>query len=184
MKTAALFLAALLAWAVQPIDDGARAAFQRWRTPWLERPMHVASDAGRPVLIVAGIAGLAGGGVARAVVGEAVVVLIPVNLAVEGLKRLTDRARPDGTRRRSNAAFPSSHAANAFAVAVVLARRWRRGAVAFFVAAALVAWSRLYLDRHWLSDVVAGIGLGCLLAWGTLRVLADWRRGSHPSTPG
>ena len=84
---------------------------------------------------------------------------------------MTFRARPDGEHKRSNAAFPSSHAANAFAVATVIARRWRRATLPAFALAALVGWSRLYLNRHWLSDVVGGAALGIAL---TLLALAWW----------
>jgi membrane-associated phospholipid phosphatase len=170
-----LLFAALLAWPTQPLDDAVRAAAQAARRPWLEAPMHMVSDGGRPVLAVGALAALAAGAVGRAVIVETAVALVPVNIAVEVLKRATFRARPDGTRPRANAAFPSSHAANAFAVAFVLARRWRRYWPAFLALAVAVAWSRVYLDRHWFSDVacgaVVGAGLACLalLAW------ARWR---------
>ena len=96
-----------------------------------------------------------------------------MNLAVEGLKRLTYRARPDGEHKRSNAAFPSSHAANAFALAAVLARRWRRAAPALWLLAALIAFSRIYLNRHFTSDAVVGSVIGLVGAWA---VHAEWER--------
>ena len=146
--------------------------------------MQLVSDSGRPLLAAAALGALLGGSVSRTVLGEAVVVLVPVNLVVEILKRSTNRGRPDGTHRRSNAAFPSSHVANAFAVAVLLSRRWRAGTPAFLALAALVACSRLYLDRHWLSDVVAGALLGAALGWISLRALAAWiARKRGPTAP-
>ena len=136
--------------------------------------MHVVSDGGRPLLLAGAVVALASGTVGRVVLLETAIVLVPVNVVVELLKRATFRARPDGTHRRSNAAFPSSHVANAFAVAFVLARRWRMFTPGFIALAATVAWSRVYLDRHWLSDVVAAALLGSGLAW--LALLA-WERG-------
>lgn len=168
-----LAIALLLVWPGQGVDDACRALAQASRRPALEAPMHAVSDDARWALVAAGAVAALAGPVGRAVLLEAAVVLVPVNLVVEGTKRLVDRARPDGTRKRSNASFPSSHAANAVAVAFVLSRRWRRGLPAFLALAALVAWSRLYLDRHWLSDVLAGAALGVLLGWGAL---ALWRR--------
>ncbi len=168
----------------QPLDDAARAAVQAGRAPWLERPMRIASEGARPALFasvaIAAVAGPAG----RAFALEAGVALAPVNLVVEGLKYAVDRHRPSGRHARSNAAFPSSHAANAFAFAVVIARRWRRWGVALpaFALAAVVGYSRLYLDRHWLSDVVAGAVLGAAIAWWTVGAWRRWlarRRGAR-----
>jgi undecaprenyl-diphosphatase len=175
-----LLLAALLAWPTQTWDDAVRSAAQASRRPWLEAPMHVVSDGARPLLVAGAVTALVAGAAGRAVLLETAVVLIPVNLTVELLKRVTFRARPDGTRRQSNAAFPSSHVANAFAVAFVLARRWRRLWPAVFPLAIAVAWSRIYLDRHWLSDVVAGALLGAGLAWLALLAWERWRPGPAP----
>jgi undecaprenyl-diphosphatase len=164
--------ALLLAWPLLPIDRSVRDAVQAERRPWLEAPMHAVSDDARPALgagLVVALLVPAG----RAFAIEAALALAPVNVTVETLKRLTDRARPDGAHSRSNAAFPSSHAANAFAVATVLARRWRRTWPAAFALAAIVAYSRLYLDRHWFTDVLAGAALGALLAGLTVEL---WRR--------
>lgn len=173
--TRAVALALLLAWPLQSLDDAARRAVQEARSPALEPVARFASDRSRPLLAIAVAGAALAGGAARAAAIETAVVLVPVNLAVEGLKRATYRARPDGTRKRSNAAFPSSHSANAFAVAFVIARRWRRAAVPAFAFAALVAWSRMYLDRHWLSDVVVGAALALGLAWLTSRAWRRWR---------
>ncbi|QJX48685.1 phosphatase PAP2 family protein [Hymenobacter taeanensis] len=66
--------------------------------------------------------------------------------------------------------FISSHAANAFALAVfialVLPRRFRLAKILLFIWAAIVSYSRIYLAAHFPSDVVAGALLGSLLAWG------------------
>jgi undecaprenyl-diphosphatase len=168
--------------AVQAADESIQRAVQAWRPAWLERPMRAVSDAGNPRTVLAALLGIAlldtAAGVATGRL--AVATLIPVNLAVEGLKRSTFRARPDGERKRSNAAFPSSHAANAAALAWVLARRWRRLAPAFHLFAATVAFSRVFLNRHWASDVVAGAALGCVLAWAVAR-WADRRK--RPAAP-
>jgi membrane-associated phospholipid phosphatase len=65
---------------------------------------------------------------------------------------------------RPDRSFPSGHTCLAFATAAALAifiPRWR---VAFFVIAAGVGLERLLEDAHYLSDVVAGAGLGVLAA--------------------
>jgi undecaprenyl-diphosphatase len=67
-------------------------------------------------------------------------------------------------------AFPSGHAASAFAAATVIAWASRRLAVPAYVLAALVAWSRVYVGVHWPLDVIGGAILGVLV--GTLVVRA------------
>ncbi|TCD47637.1 phosphatase PAP2 family protein [Chlorobium sp. N1] len=56
--------------------------------------------------------------------------------------------------------FPSGHSATAFSVAAALALLYPRAAPVFYAAAALIAFSRMFLGQHFLSDVVAGSALG------------------------
>lgn len=181
---------ALLLWVaflgpVQALDDSVQAAVQRMRTPGLEGPMRALTDAGRPVvvfgglLLVAAFDAAAGPSTARL----ALAALIPTNLVVEGLKRGIGRTRPDGDAKRSNSSFPSSHAANAFALAFVLARRYRRAAAGFLALAAAVAFSRMYLNRHYVSDVVAGALIGTACAWAVARWLAARAARRRPPAP-
>ncbi|SNC62845.1 undecaprenyl-diphosphatase [Hymenobacter gelipurpurascens] len=76
--------------------------------------------------------------------------------------------------------FISSHAANAFALAVflglILPRRYRVAKVLLFIWAAIVSYSRMYLAAHFPSDVLAGALLGSTLAWGCA---ALYRRGAE-----
>jgi undecaprenyl-diphosphatase len=128
--------------------------------------MRELTRAGRPLVVGAGLIALA---IFDPVAGIATVrgclaVLLPVNAVVEALKWSVDRTRPDGDPKRSNSSFPSSHAANAAALAWMLSRRWPRGAAGFIALAVLVSFSRLYLNRHYLSDVVTGLGLGIAFA--------------------
>ncbi len=56
--------------------------------------------------------------------------------------------------------FPSGHAASAFVVAALLAARWPSRKGFFYLIAVLVALSRLLLDVHYLSDILAGGMIG------------------------
>jgi membrane-associated phospholipid phosphatase len=161
-------LAALLVLVVglESVDLRVRDLVQPARTPALEGVMRGASNLGKPGVVLGGllaVAVFAPGGVA--VARAALFALAGTNLVVEGLKRGVERARPDGERDRKNSSFPSSHAANAFALAFVFARRWRRAAAWFWIAAAIVAFSRVYLNRHYFSDVLAGAAIGTVMAW-------------------
>ena len=170
-----LLLVVALLGPLEQLDLAAQRAVQDARRPELQKPARFLSDIGKSrvvgglLLAICLIEGAPGVAVARLTL----VTLIPVNLAVEGLKRLTYRARPDGEHKRSNASFPSSHAANAFAIAAVLARHWRRAAPALWALAALIAASRVYLNRHFTSDVLVGAAIGILCAWAVYR---EWER--------
>lgn len=72
--------------------------------------------------------------------------------------------------------FPSGHTAAAFAGAFLLAPEWPQLAPAFFAYATLVAFSRVYLGVHYLSDVLIGAGVGSLLAGLLAAALAAWAR--------
>jgi undecaprenyl-diphosphatase len=61
--------------------------------------------------------------------------------------------------------FPSGHATSAFALALLLSHFYPGGKILFFGGAALVSFSRLYVDAHFASDLLGGalLGLGTSL---------------------
>jgi len=81
---------------------------------------------------------------------------------VQGMKYTVRRDRPTG----ECCAFPSGHAASAFAAASVLERHLGyRASWPALAAATYVATSRLVDNRHFLSDVMFGAGVGMASGW-------------------
>ncbi len=94
-------------------------------------------------------------------------------LSYRVIKPLVARPRPEravsGVVMRAPASgalgFPSNHAVNMGAAAAVLTVAYPGGAYAFWGAAALVAYSRVYVGAHYPADVLAGLLLGAALGW-------------------
>ena len=61
--------------------------------------------------------------------------------------------------------FPSGHSTTVAALAWALSLLYPRLMPAWIAAALLVAFSRIALDQHYLSDVVAGLYFGVVFAW-------------------
>jgi len=71
----------------------------------------------------------------------------------------------DSNGVRANSAFPSGHTALAFAAATVYAMEYKNTKVVPIIAygaASLIGLSRITLNRHWLTDVFIGAGVGIL----------------------
>lgn len=80
---------------------------------------------------------------------------------VFSLKNITHKQRPDGSGVES---FPSGHTAEAFASAEFLRQEYKDVSpwygIAGYAAATATGMLRIYNNKHWLSDVVAGAGIG------------------------
>ena len=87
---------------------------------------------------------------------------ISLGIMVNSLKYTICEMRPDGSRANS---FPSGHTATAFMGAELVRLEYGAayGAGAYIVAGA-VGFLRVYNNRHWVTDVIAGAGVGILSA--------------------
>lgn len=134
-----------------------------YRTPVLDRTMEMATRLGdRETLIATSLLMATYGGRREQETAKLLVTsLASTQLIVTGIKFMTDRPRPDGSLSpRSNSSFPSGHAAGAFTVATIFADRYQFPSPVFYGGASIVALSRIYLGRHFPSDVVTGAIVG------------------------
>ncbi len=108
------------------------------------------------------------------------------SLVTEDVKDLVQRPRPyagiaPSYLYTSNYSFPSGHALTAFIAATIILAYfgWKWGLVSYIVAA-LIGISRIVLDVHYPSDVLAGAAIG--IALGGLVIFAAYRLGvyDHP----
>jgi membrane-associated phospholipid phosphatase len=166
------------------------------RTPygwerWIGQQLYDLPDAVRTVLEAVELAGTR---VAIVVVAAVLVIVgryraaaaaalagVAAWLVAAGLKEWVERPRPslatlDRVPRETpdSFAWPSSHAAIAFALATVVLATVARGRVGrglVVAAAGLTAVARVNLGAHWALDVLGGAALGILLALVALAVV-------------
>lgn len=83
--------------------------------------------------------------------------------AVQTLKYTTSVMRPDSSARNS---FPSGHTALAFSGAEFLWQEYKDHSVwigvSGYVVAGTIGFSRIINNKHWITDVFAGAGIGIL----------------------
>jgi len=92
-------------------------------------------------------------------------------LITYGLKSSIGKRRPPGpieykhfTSDSSYHSMPSGHTSHAFAIATVIARYHPKYKFAAYTLATLIGISRVYDDKHWITDVAVGAGVGYLSA--------------------
>ena len=118
-------------------------------------------------------------------------------IVLEAAKAYFHRGRPpDRLVDVVGCSFPSGHAVAGASIGVALVlvllppgsrrRGWEFAAAGF---AFVMALSRVYLNAHWFSDVVAGVLLGTAVALGTAAVVTEvrdvwWQRIRRPAGAG
>ncbi len=99
------------------------------------------------------------------------------SLATTLIKKVVGRARPKlwlhehiygldpGSFAAAWNSWPSGHSTTIFALAYALSVLWPRGTWVWGAGAVLVAFSRVMINAHFLSDVLAGACVGLLLSF-------------------
>lgn len=171
------------------LDEAARGAYGDWPSGELAIPSRIGNMLGRPQVVLplvggAYALGLVNGDPAlRGAAVHAVVGLAASGVANGTLKFGVGRLRPntqnDARRFRPMnrddgwQSFPSGHTVVAFSLATAVSMEARTPWVTgvSYGMASVVAWSRLYADRHWPSDVVGGAVVGTLTTRAVIRAL-------------
>ena len=99
------------------------------------------------------------------------------SLIVYTSKRLINRRRPLDIRDTDTPALPSGHTANAFIIATILGKHHPKFKIPLYIVAGMVGFSRIYLGRHYASDVLIGATVGTgvgLLVWRHQSTLLKW----------
>jgi membrane-associated phospholipid phosphatase len=111
--------------------------------------------------------------------------------AVNSVRLFSGRARPNNTEvspgwygvahdgkwligKYKYHSFPSGHTGSAFAFFGVLGFAFRRWSWGFLLLGAAIAWSRIYLNVHYFSDVIVGGVVGLFFAQFTWERIGPW----------
>ena len=123
------------------------------------------------------------------ILGQVAIATVVAELVSYALRQAIGRSRPPTVFAEPkplvgvphSGAFPSGHATISFACATTLTFFVPRAAPLFFLLAAAIGWSRVYVGVHYPLDVLGGSFLGVLVATALRWLVAALRR-SRPAT--
>ncbi len=88
---------------------------------------------------------------------------IETGMVTYAIKKIVGRPRPLNESEKDS--FPSGHSAYAFALATIAGYKYTKLRIPLYIAASGTAFSRVYLGRHYPSDVLMGAVIGSLSGW-------------------
>ncbi len=171
--SASILLAAL--WCTAPagrcesIDQRLyRAIHEDWQSPFMDDLMKGASTLGNAEVGLAVTAALQafGNEDVRKTGKLSFVSLVGASAVTSVIKCAANRDRPDDEpHSRCDSSFPSGHATGSFAIASVVGARHSSLRIPVYLLASTIAVSRVYLGRHYPSDILAGAAIGLCSGW-------------------
>jgi membrane-associated phospholipid phosphatase len=171
------------------LDGRVAAGMASWKHAVVDTVVGTLNPLGSGVtlLVVSAAFGVLGRAQRRSTLHEAAwlsaLAFMIAGLVEFAIKHLVGRPRPDTVLDVDS--FPSGHATSVFAVATVFAAFYPRLRWPLYALAAAVAAGRVYLQRHYVSDVLAGAIIGIVIAsilLGRRHALARWT--CLPLSPG
>jgi membrane-associated phospholipid phosphatase len=149
-------------------DNDDNYEIQEERNRYIPNFRHHADDylQHAPILVVYGLNGLGVKGKNDFANRTAILIKSEVMLGILtfSLKRITAVPRPGNSEELTS--FPSGHTAQAFAAATFMAREYGHKSIGHSIGAYAVATGvgamRVMNNRHWMSDVLVGAGIGIL----------------------
>ncbi len=181
-------LIAIDTWLFLKLNAGAANAFFDWLMPIITNIKYFRI----PMIVMLVALALFGGGKGRSAVLLALITItITDQLSSTYLKPWIGRIRPchvvEGVRIitgcGNSLSFPSGHATNTMAAAILFGAFYRRALIPALVLSVAVSYSRIYIGIHYPADILAGwiIGGGIALGMVTLyrkalrKELERWR---------
>jgi undecaprenyl-diphosphatase len=169
--------------ALRSVDDLLMRALTSWHTGWLDVVMIWMSriGGGGRLWIALAVLALTMPRHRAAAWRVLLTLFVAAVLADAVMKPLIGRTRPqpDATvvmralpHAPASFSFPSGHAATAIGGVIAVCRMFPQGRVVWWLAALLIAWSRVYLWHHFPLDVLSGALVGIAAAF--------WVLGGHP----
>ena len=195
-----LLASLLLLGTVHFVDHAVTARVTQWRGPILDAIVRFINPIGSGVTLL--VACMAAALLARWLrrsrlrdaASLAAVAFASAGLVEYTLKHLFDRPRPDAGRIAAGLlspsfstddSFPSGHATSVFAVATVFGAYYPALRVPLYLFATAIALGRVYLERHDVSDILAGAALGVGVAVSLYRYRRSLLRGTlEPNVSG
>ncbi len=169
---------------ITDIDMAILRAIQNLHTPWLDEAMcfftNLVQEGILTVWVVAAIAMLFFRNTRKCGIQMLLASLICACLNEYVLRDFFARMRPCQVdmsvatliSRPAGFSFPSGHTSHSFTAAMILYLNHRQVGKPALVFAGIIGFSRMYLFVHYLTDVLGGVMLGLLVAFGVYYI---WR---------